>query len=78
MCVYCVSLGPGVYLKAGANIRYRVTTSYNVTVTCVAATTASVTSYLIISVDPNPAPVFTNFQGENKYIKTLISACACF
>lgn len=54
----------GVYLKAGANIRYSVTTTYSVTITCKDKDDTSVTSTLVISVDPNSAPVFSNFKGK--------------
>ncbi|XP_052818190.1 protocadherin Fat 1-like [Mya arenaria] len=62
--------GVGVYLLAGANIRYAVSPSYNVTVTCTEASTATATSYLIVSVDPNTAPVFSNFQASTTFSAT--------
>ncbi|KAL4234961.1 hypothetical protein ACF0H5_006602 [Mactra antiquata] len=54
----------GVYLKAGANIRYNVTTSYNITITCNNSPSSNDTDYLIINVDPNIMPVFTSFQSS--------------
>lgn len=62
-----------IYLQDSANIRYSVSTSYNVTVTCQDSDGASITSYLLINVDQNLAPVFSNFQGTvanfvNKYM----------
>jgi len=54
----------GVYLKSGANIRYSVTTSYTIDVTCEDAFATIVTSSLVISIDPNNAPDFSDFQGN--------------
>lgn len=54
--------GFDVNLKDNANVRYNVTTSYTLTITCTDGSTSD-TAELTINLTPNPKPTFDNWQG---------------
>ena len=53
----------GIYLKSDAAVRYAVTTSYDVIITCTDGITSD-TNNLTVNIMPNSKPVFENWIGR--------------
>ena len=52
-------------MKEKANLDYSEISLYNITITCLEARTpVENSSYIVVMVEPNAAPVFNNFQSK--------------
>jgi len=65
-CIHLFILEIIINLKDEANIDYSEISLFNITITCLEARTpVEKSSYLVVVVEPNAAPVFNNFQSTD-------------
>ena len=79
MCIHLFILEIIIYLKEESNLVYSEISLYNITITCLEARTpVEKSSYLVVVVEPNAAPVFNNYQSTDlKHNVTMYIVVCC-